>query len=234
MNVCTGGVGNDRWPAPCEQRGAALSRERKTDRGRGRELALSWAALPPSDREVYLLGHSPILHHTPNRCLLSVCTPSLTTISVFLRFPSPSLSCCSHSSSSSLNQTVTGGGAAFHANGSLPSCFLRSLSFPVLRQTDRVPRLSPWISCSGVWSDTTWPLRQCEFFRRLKLSGGQEFTFGAVDVGQGHPHTHTICRPKPAGRLGYLVGITCFHIDLVTALEACFHLKYSLIVFAVL
>lgn len=28
--------------------------------------------------------------------------------------------------------------------------------------------------------------RQCEFFTRLKLSGGQEFTFGAVNVGQGH------------------------------------------------
>lgn len=67
-------------------------------------------------------------------------------------------------------------------------------------------------------------LRQCEFFRRLKLSGGQEFTFGAVNVGQGHLRKHTytpiICSPQLEGRLGYLVGIAFFPIDLVTSVYA--------------
>lgn len=50
---------------------------------RGRELALSRVALPPFDREVYLLGHSLLpgsVHCPSNRCLLYFCTACLAKI----------------------------------------------------------------------------------------------------------------------------------------------------------
>lgn len=62
-----------------------------------------------------------------------------------------------------LNQTVTGGRASFHANGSVPSFFLCSLSLPVPCHTERVPRRSLCISCFRVSSDTTWLLDTCIF-----------------------------------------------------------------------
>lgn len=113
---------------------------------------------------------------------------------------SPLRSSCFHPPSSSLSQTVTGGGCALHFNASL----LHSLSFPVRHQMDRVPRGSPWISCFRVWSKTTWLLETLWFFfTRLKLSGGKEFTFRVVDVGQGvstHSHIHTDNMQSKASR----------------------------------
>lgn len=135
---------------------------RKTMRGRER----AGAVLPLFDRAPYLLGHSfppEALHHTSNRCPL--------TLWARLLCPDSSLSPSSpsyhfHSSSSSLNQTVTGGRAALHASACPPlsPSSLCSLSFPVLHQTDTVPRASPWISCSGARAGTTWPLETMWIF----------------------------------------------------------------------
>ena len=131
--------------------------------------------------------------------------PLLAQISVFLSVSLHFSLCLVVLSSTSLNQTVTGGGAAFPVSGSLPSSFLFTLSFPVLRQ----------IECQGAPHEFPAPgsdpillggLRGCEFFRRLKLSGGQKFTLRPVDVGQGHPSTHTYtqttCSPELAGGFG--------------------------------
>lgn len=164
------------------------------------------------------------LHHTSNRCPLTLWTCLLC--------PDPSLSprspsYCFHSSTSSLNQTVTGGRAALHANTSPappppPPLSARCLFLCSVKRTQcqGPPREFP---ASGPEPIQLGRSRQCEFFTRLKLSGGQEFTFGAVNVGQGHRQTQThaqaICSLRPAGRLSYLVGITCIHIDLVTSLS---------------
>lgn len=63
--------------------------------------------------------------------------------------------------------------------------------------------------------------RQCEFFTRLELSGGQEFTFGGCQCrarASGKlKHAQATYSLRPAGRLSYLVGITCIHIDLVAS-----------------
>ena len=104
-----------------------------------------------------------------------------------------------------LNQTVTGGRASFHANGSVPSFFLCSLSLPVPVKQKECQGAPYEFPASG-----SHPIQlgclTCAFFRRLKLSGGQGFTLGAVDVGQGH---QTLTHTK---RLSYMVGITWFYI----------------------
>lgn len=103
----------------------------------------------------------------------------------------------------------------------LPSSILFSLSFPVSRQTEcqGTPHEFPAWGSDPIFLGR---LKQCEFFKRLNLSGGKEFTFSYEDVGKGRPrtqtYTQTTCSPKPAGRLGYMVGITCFSTDSVTCL----------------
>lgn len=65
-------------------------------------------------------------------------------------------------------------------------------------------------------------LRQCEFFRPLKLSGGQEFIFRAVAVGQRHPHTHkythTMCVYKASRKIELSGGNNMFLNDSVTTI----------------
>lgn len=126
---------------------------------------------------------------------------------IFLRLPF-CLSCF-HSSSSSLNQTVTGGGSALHFNASLLSSFLHSLSFPVLHQMDRVPRGSPWISCFRAWSKTTWPLETMWIFH------ASETLWRAGIYLQGcrcrarvsaHSHIHTDNMQSQASRQ---IGLSC-------------------------
>lgn len=140
-------IGRSRyWQMACSlwtQRSCLIERQ-----GERENWPESWVGLPPFDREAYVLGHifpPGALHHAPNRCPLQVCTPLLTKISVSL---SPFLCFCLLDSilpSSLSSWTVTGG------QWLPPPSLILSLSFPVLHQTDVVPRRSPWISCSGVW-----------------------------------------------------------------------------------
>lgn len=154
---------------------------------RGRELALSRVALPPFDREVYLLGHGLLpgsVHCPSNRCLLYFCTAFLAKICpwfflclVFILPPDPPPP----------NSSVTGGRWL-----PSPSFLFLCLSFAVCCQTDSLPRCSPWISCSGVWSGSSWPLQIVWIFQPSEtLWRAGMFTLGAVDVGHRHGHAHT-------------------------------------------
>lgn len=72
------GVGIDRWPTLCGQERSCLIERKKEGERAGTVLSCLF------DREAYLLGHSfppEELHHTPNRCLLCICTPLLINIS---------------------------------------------------------------------------------------------------------------------------------------------------------
>lgn len=58
--------------------------------------------------------------------------------------------------------------------------------------SNRSPRNSPQISCSGVWSDTSRPFGRWWIFQAARAPPpprGQSFTLGTMDVGQGQLHT---------------------------------------------
>lgn len=93
-----------------------------------------------------------------------------------------------------------------------PCLFLRSI-----KQT--VPRHFPWISCSGVWSDTTWPLETVWIFQAsatLWRAGVYLQGCGCRARAITQSHIDTMFSLKLAGGLGSLVGITCSCIDSVT------------------
>lgn len=103
---------------------------------------------------------------------------------------SPLWSSCFHPPSSSLSQTVTGGGCALHFSASLLSS-TRCLFLCAIKWTEcqGAPHEFP---ASGSDPKLLGRLRRCDFFFTcLKLSGGKEFTFRVVDVGQGGIHTLT-------------------------------------------
>lgn len=134
------------------------------------------------------------------RCLSSFASPGLVSLSLLLSYSS-------HSSSSTLNQTVTGGQAASRATASSPP---RCLFLCSVKRT----------VCQGAPCEFPAPgsdpillgrARQCEFFTRLKLSGGREFTFRTVNVGQGHPRSHSHIhmynmQSKTSGQIGLASG----------------------------
>lgn len=102
--------------------------------------------------------------------------------------------------SSSFSHTVTGGRATIYL---LPSSFLLSLSFPVPRQTDRVPGHFPWISCFGLWSDTSWLLETMLIFQApetLRRAGIYLQGWECRARASAHSHTETICSPKLEAR----------------------------------
>lgn len=135
-----------RLSVDCEE---LLNLEKERLREGGGELATvpSFLCLCLTERCIYLV--TVFLPRRSITLLIDVHSVYVVLLPAKISLSAPSLCCLVclslssfHSSSSSLNQTVTGGGAAFHANASppLPS---PPLSFPVLRQTDRVPRGSP-------------------------------------------------------------------------------------------
>lgn len=89
----------------------------------------------------------------------------------------------------------------------LRSSILHSLSFPVCCQMNSVPKGAPCEFPASVSDPILLVLYSVIFFfffMHLQLSEGQEFTFRAVNVEQGHPHSHTqtTFSPRLAGRLG--------------------------------